>query len=145
MDRAIITPTKEIKMARIPKERVKEVHIPGDEDNGMVVIRNLSLEEVAVTESNFMNITEKGPSFTNYADRVATLAKQCLKGWGNIKDEFGNDLEFNPKNVEYASALVIVEEKEGEHTRTRFFEWIDEERSKFAEELIEEEKKAKGN
>ena len=133
-------------MATIKKKRVKEVHIPNDEDNGMVVLRNLSMEEEAIIEAKYLNISESGVSFSSYAERTAHFAKTCLEGWGNIKDEHKVDLKFTPANVDYASALVIIsEDEDGEETRVRFFEWINDEREKFAKELIEEEKVAKGN
>lgn len=131
---------------RLPKKRIKEVYIPNDEDNGVVVIRNLSMEEEAKIEANYLSISETGVSFSNYAARTQEYAEACLEGWSNLKDENGEDLEFNKENLELASAFVILNtDKEGNETRTRFYEWVNEEREKFSKEVIEEEKRAKGN
>ena len=131
---------------RLPKKRIKEVHIPNDEDMGMVIIRNLSMEEEAKIEANYLLVSEEGVSFSNYAARTQEYAEACLEGWGNLKDEDGKDLEFTKENIEIASAFVILDvDEDGKETRTRFFEWINEEREKFSKEVIEEEKRAKGN
>lgn len=126
---------------KLPKKRIKEIAIPNDSDKASIVIKNLSMEEVASIESKFMKITDKGMVMDSYADRTATFAKACLEGWSGFKDEKDMPLKFNPSNIDMASALVIVEGEE----RTRFFEWIDQQRVKFAEELIEEESKASKN
>jgi len=131
---------------KLPKKRIKEVYIPNDPDKGVIIIRNLSMEEEAQIESKFLSIIANGEvSFTNYAERTKTFAIACLEGWRNLKDEDGKDLEFNSKNVELASAYSIITMKDGRQQRKRFFEWVDEERELFSKEVIDEENKAQGN
>lgn len=126
---------------RLSKERTKTVYVPGDEDNGYVVIRNLSKETVARIEGDFMIVTDKGVELRNFAERESVLAKECVKDWGNMFDPGGVPLTCNLKNLELASQFVI--DIEGE--KKRFFEWINSEREKFAQEVEEEEKKAVKN
>lgn len=132
---------------KLVAERSKTIEIPGDEDKGFIQIRNLSMEEVAQIESKYVHVTMNDIKMDNFAERDADFARACLKGWGNLYDPSGRDLKFNPKNIATASAFVVtvVDPETNESLRHRFYEWINNEREKFAEEVEAEEEAALGN
>jgi len=128
---------------RLIAAKTKRVEIPNDPDKGFVTIRNLSLEEVARIDAKYFEISESGVNMKNYADREADFVRACLTGWGNLFDESGRELKFNPKNVEKASAFAVdVGDDDG---YTRFFAWINKERDTFAEEVEAKEQVAEKN
>lgn len=122
-------------------QKTKKVDVPNDPDGGFIVIKNLTQEEVAVIEGKYFEVTNKEVRMVNYAERESEFARACLTDWGNMFDESGRPMKFTPKNIEKASAFSI----EIEDKMTRFYEWVNTEREKFAEEVDEAEKEARKN
>ncbi len=131
---------------RLKSVRTKRVDVPNDPDKGYINIQNLSEEQIAQIDAKYFEISDGGVRMINYATRDGDFAKACLTGWGNLFDESGREMKFNPKNVEKASAFGIetVDDK-GKDITLRFFTWVNEEREKFAEEVEAEEKLAEKN
>jgi len=126
---------------RLTAERTKRVDIPNDPDGAYVIMRNLSLEEVARIEQDHMIITDKEVRTAKFVDRDGNFARECLKDWGNFFDESGKEMKFTQRNIEKAAALSIrIDER-----AVRFFSWVNEEREKFAEEIEKEEESARKN
>lgn len=126
---------------RLTAERTKKVYVPDDSDGGFIVIRNLSMEEIARIEQEHLVVTDNEVRANKFAERDANYAKACLKDWGNMFDENGGEMKFTARNIERASAYAIRVNEE----LKRFFEWVNEEREKFAEEVKAEEEKASKN
>ena len=126
---------------RLSATRKKIVPVPNDPDNGSVTIKYIGEEAEAVIEGKFMEISSTSISLKNYGERDGMFARACLDGWDNMFDEHGAVMPFNSKNVEKASNYVInIDDK-----RIRFFEWVNNEREIFNEEVIEQEKAALKN
>ena len=130
---------------RLTKERIKKVPIPNDPDEGFVKIRNLEADEVYRIEQKTAIFEMDGEGKQNFSfmpvEREEAFIRQSLNGWGNLFGENGEELEFNPVNVELSRRFIVcVDDK-----RFRFYEWLQEEREKFAKEVAKEEAAAKGN
>jgi len=122
-------------------QKTKKIEVPGDADGGFVVIKNLSLEEVANIEGKYFEVTNKEIRMVNYAEREGEFARACLTDWGNLFDESERPMKFTAKNIDKASQFAI----EIDGKQTRFYEWINDEREKFAEEVAEQESAARKN
>lgn len=126
---------------RLSDARTKTVTVPNDPDGGYIIIKNLSMEEVAQIEGKYLIVTDKEVRMSNYSERDSDFVSACLDGWGKLFGPDNRELKFTPLNVDKSSAFVItVDEK-----RVRFFSWINQERVKFAEEVLEEEESARKN
>lgn len=126
---------------RLTKERTKRVDVPNDPDGGFVVLRALSKEAVAQIESEYMVVTQDGVELRKFAERQATLARERIKDWGNLEDEYGNPLKCTVKNLELAARFNI--DVDGE--QKRFFQWVNDEGEKFEDEVDAKETEASKN
>lgn len=135
---------------RLSQERTKRISIPNDPDNGFVVIRNLDLDTIYRIETDTQDISMDGRENQRFsydpAEREDRLVKACLKSWGQLFDANGNEMKFDAKNLEASRRFVVIgTDENGKEHRYRFYEWINTEREKFAEEVIAEEGIAEGN
>lgn len=135
---------------RLSQERTKRISIPNDPDNGFVVIRNLDLDTIYRIETDTQDISMDGRENQRFsydpAEREDRLVKACLKSWGQLFDANGNEMKFDAKNLETSRRFVVIgTDENGKEYRYRFYEWINTEREKFAEEVITEEGIAEGN
>ncbi len=130
---------------KLQRKREKEVFIPNDPDNGSVIIRKLSLNEISKIESksSTLNVDADGtPKMTvDPYSRATAVAKACIVTWNNLFDENGNPLIFSKKVLNTASNYDI----DVDGKRLAFFTWIDQEHTKFLEEVEKEEKEAAKN
>jgi len=128
---------------KLTSARTKRIEVPNDPEMGFINIRDLSLEEIARIDSKYFEISDSGVNMVNYAGRDGDFAKACLTGWGNLFDESGRELKFNPKNIEKASAFKI--DLGGDEGVVRFYTWVNQEREKLAEDVEAEEQVAEKN
>jgi len=122
---------------RLSTEKTKRVLVPNDPDDGYVIIRALSVEELSEIESksSTVSVSEgKAQVVVNSYDRINGVARGCIKGWGNMFDAAGTELKFNAGNLEKVKKFNISVDSK----KIRFFQWIDEEHAKFIEEVSEE-------
>ena len=126
---------------RLSAERKKIINVPNDADNGSITIKYIGPEAESVLEGKFMEISSQSIRLVNYGERDGMFARACLVGWNNLFDDSDMPLTFNPKNIEKAANFVItIDDK-----RLRFFEWVNDEREKFNEEVIAQEEAALKN
>lgn len=130
---------------RLSLEKTKKIAIPGDPDGGFINIKLLSLHQIARIESKcnstgFNENTEVVMSLDPFS-RENMIAKECLTGWGNLFDAAGKELKFSRKSLMQAEAFVI----EVDDKKLRFLEWVDDQHTKFYEEVEEEAKEAAKN
>lgn len=128
---------------RLTAEKTKKVNVPNDPDSGYVVIRALSRDELAHSESasSSVNIGGEVSVIVDPYKRANLIATSCLKGWGNFFDSYGNEIKFNNKSLQTVKDMsVVIEDKP-----VRFFEWVKDEHDKFFNEVEEEKKVALKN
>lgn len=135
---------------RLSQERTKKVPIPNDEDHGYVTILDLEDDTIYRIHSKTQDVSMDGDNNQRFSfDPVARedkMVEACLKGWGNLFDENGNELKFTPGNLFNARRFIVVgTDEKGKEKKYRFYEWVESERLKFAEEVKAEKEVAVGN
>lgn len=135
---------------RLSQERTKKVPIPNDEDQGFVTIRNLEPDTIHRIESKTQDVSVDGDNNQRFSyepvEREDLMVEACIKGWGNLFDEHDKELKFTIKNlINSRRFLVVGVDNKGEEKKYRFYEWVESERLKFAEEVEAEKEVAEGN
>ncbi len=130
---------------RLQRKREKEIFVPNDPDNGSVVIRKLSLNEISKIESKSSTLDVNAEGVPNLTidpyPRSIAVAKACIVTWSNLFDENEKVLPFSKKALNVAADYDL----EIEGKRVAFFTWVDQEHTKFLEEVEKEEKEAAKN
>lgn len=135
---------------RLTQERTKKVLIPNDEDGGFVTIRNLEKDAIYRIETRTQDVSMDGNNNQRFSydpvEREDQMVEACIKNWGNLFGEDDKELKFSPSGLIQARRFIVVgADSKGIEKRYRFFEWVESERVKFAEEVEAEEDAAKGN
>lgn len=135
---------------RLSQEKTKKVSIPNDEDYGFVTILDLEDDTIHRIESKTQDLSMDGDNNQRFSydpvDREDLMVEACIKGWGNLFDVNDKEMKFTPANLIKARRFVVVgADEKGEEKKFRFFEWVESERLKFAEEVEAEKEVARGN
>jgi len=135
---------------RLSQEKTKRVYIPNDEDQGFVIIRNLEPDTIHRIESKTQDLSMDGDNNQRFSydpvEREDLMVEACFKGWGNLFDVSNKELKFTPGNLIKARKFIVIgTDEKGEEKKFRFFQWVESERLKFAEEVEAEKEVAEGN
>lgn len=129
---------------RLSTDKKKTVHIPNDPDNGYIIIRKLSDDEMDKSEADsvIINILGANSGVTiNPYEKENSVATKCLKGWDGIFDIDGTPLKFGAQGIEKSKGMSI----EIDGKKIRFFKWVFSEHEKFRSEVEKEMLEAEGN
>ena len=134
---------------RISKRESRVFHVPNDPDKGWVKIKHLKINETKKIEETVNNLTygtdDLSVEMKPY-ERVSRFAYECLTDWGNFFDVLGKPIPFDKKMIETVAEFeIITVNEDGKEEITSLFEWIDECRETFAEQIRADKKAAVKN
>lgn len=117
---------------KLSLDKTKTIVVPEDPDGATIKIKALNLDVIAAIEAKSttttMNLNGDGVVALDDYKRVNEIARACLCDWNGFFDETGSPVVFSRKNLASLAKFSI-------DSKTRFFSWVDEEHSKFLDEL----------
>ena len=140
-------------MAKLTKRVQETFYIPNDPDEGFVIIRHLKANEVKRINSEISVTSYETVGEGKTVAKVTVDQYQLLKamaiaavvGWGNIKSDMDQPLEFNQENLKLAAEIEVETEVENKPVTFDFFSWIDKCRSDLIKQVKDGKKAAKEN
>lgn len=130
---------------RLSLDKTKQFYAPGDPDGAYIIVRALSLEEIAEAESDSTelrvdNFDNASMSLDPYK-KANAIAKKCLVEWGGFLEANGNPIPFSKKNDKKMAGFAM----KAEARMVRFFEWVEHCHNELQAEIQEEAERAEEN